>query len=307
MKIKAEIRQDALSVSATITETRPFVIKLEYRTLGSSVQEYTPLPSDSGLIDSLLTQGRFDNQWLKRVLQESITTCENITDYLNCRDISSFFIPTLQDKVIPNMSNRFRGNPCLIALPTLDWSGVEDVGAICFNNKGMVEIDMPGSQNVKVWRQAFYGCNSVQRIHRLDLSGAIMLSDIFYGCSSLQTLPFLDTRNATNFANFVNGCISLERIDGVDFSSSQSEINIGQNQYSKLNSLTELNINGTISQNIVIYADNLSENSLRRLVDALVSLPQNLRTMTVTKILYSKIDKGIWQIATDKKWQIVSL
>lgn len=308
MKIKVDISQAELSATVAYTETRPYILKLEFRTQDMPIQELILIPpSDSGIIDALLQQGRFDNVWLKRVLQESIVTCEKITNYTNCRDISSHFIPALQDKVLPNMSNRFRGNPRLLSLPTLDWSSVEDVSAICFNNKGMVEIDMPGSHNIKIWRQAFYGCNSVQRIHRLDLSRATMLTDIFNGCSSLQVLPTLNTAKATHFTNFINGCTALERIDGIDFSSSQTEINIGQNLYTKLNALTIIRVNGTISQNITIYADNLAEASVQSIMTALVASPPQPRTITITKVLANKISETTKQIASDKGWRLVEI
>lgn len=308
MKIKVEIDQAELSATVAYTETRPYVLKLKLRTLDMPIQEFVPAPpSDGGVIDTLLQQGRFDNAWLQRVIQESIIICDKITDYTNGRDISSFFIPAFQDKILPNMSNRFRGNPFLLSLPTLDWSSVEDVSAICFNNKGMVEIDMPGSHNIKIWRQAFYGCNSVQRIHRLDLSGAIMLVDIFNGCSSLQILPELNTAKATHFTNFINGCTALERIDGIDFSSSQTDINIGQNLYLKLNSLTTLIVNGTISKNITLYADNLTETSVISIMTALVTLPQQSRTITLTKVLANKISEATKQIASDKGWSLLTV
>lgn len=308
MKIKVEISQAELSVTVAYTETRPYILKLEYRTQDIPIQEFIPIPpSDSGVIDALLQQGRFDNAWLKRVIQESIITCDKITDYTNCRDISSYFIPALQDKILPNMSNRFRGNPFLLSLPTLDWSSVEDVSAICFNNKGMVEIDMSGSHNIKIWRQAFYGCNSVQRIHRLDLSGATMLTDIFNGCSSLQMLPELNTAKATHFTNFINGCTALERIDGIDFSSSQTEINIGQNLYTKLNALSTIKVNGTISQNITLYADNLTESSIQSIMNALVISPPQSRTITLTKTLANKISETTKQIASDKGWNLIEV
>ncbi|WP_099463103.1 leucine-rich repeat protein [Parabacteroides provencensis] len=308
MKIKVEISQEELSATVAYTETRPYILKLEFRTQDMPIQEFVPdPPSSGGVIDALLQQGRFDNSWLQRVLQESIVTCEKITDYTNCRDISSHFIPAFQDKVIPNMSNRFRGNPFLLSLPTLDWSSVEDVSAICFNNKGMVEIDMPSSHNIKIWRQAFYGCNSIQRIHRQDLSGAIMLVDIFNGCSSLQILPELNTTKATQFTNFINGCTALERIEGIDFSSSQTEINIGQNLYTKLNSLTIIRVNGTISQNITLYADNLAETSVISIMTALVASPLQPRTVTLTKALANKISEATKQIASDKGWSLLTV
>lgn len=308
MKIKVEISQAELSARVAYTETRPYILKLEFRTLDMPIQEFIPIPpSDSGVIDALLQQGRFDNVWLKRVLQESIVTCEKITDYTNCRDISSFFIPVLQEKVLPNMPNRFRGNPRLLSLPTLDWSSVEDVSAICFNNKGMVEIDMPSSHNIKIWRQAFYGCNSVQRIHRLDLSGATMLTDIFNGCSSLQVLPTLNTAKATHFTNIINGCTALERIEGIDFSSSQTEINIGQNLYTRLNALLTIKVNGSISQNITLYADNLTEASVQSIMNALVDSPPQPRTITLTKVLANKISEATKQIASDKGWVLTIL
>ena len=308
MKIKVEIIQTELSATVAYTETRPYILKLELRTLDMPIHEFVPSsPSDGGVIDMLLQQGQFDNIWIKRVLQESIVTCDKITDYTNCRDISSFFIPVLQEKVLLNMSNRFRGNPRLLSLPTLDWSSVEDVSAICFNNKGMVEIDMSGSHNIKIWRQAFYGCNSVQRIHRLDLSGATMLTDIFNGCSSLQVLPTLNTAKATHFTNFINGCTALERIDGIDFSSSQTEINIGQNLYTKLNALTIIRVNGTISQNITLYADNLTEISVQSIMNALVASPPQPRTITLTKVLANKISEATKQIASDKGWNFLTV
>lgn len=308
MKINVEISQAELSATTVCTDIRSYILKLEFRTQDMPVQEFVPSPpSSGGVIDALLGQGRFDNGWLKRIIQESISVCERITDYTNCRDISSFFIPSLQDKVLPNMSNRFRGNPSFLSLPTLDWSQVEDVSAICFNNKGMVEIDMPQSHNVKIWRQAFYGCNSVQRIHRLDLSGATMLADIFNGCSSLQMLPELNTAKATHFANFINGCIVLERIGGIDFSSSQTEINIGQNLYTKLNALTTIKVNGTISQSITLYADNLSETSARSIMNALVASPLEPRTITITKVLANKISESTKRIASDKGWNLLTV
>lgn len=308
MKIKVEISQAELSATVAYSETRPYILKLEYRTQDMPIQEFIPIPpSDSGVIDAFLQQGRFDNTWLKRVIQESIITCDKIIDYTNCRDIASYFIPSLQDKVMPNMSNRLRGNPCLLSLPTLDWSCVEDVSAICFNNKGMVEIDISGSHNIKIWRQAFYGCNSVQRIHRLDLSGATMLTDIFNGCSSLQMLPELNTTKATQFTNFINGCTALERIDGIDFSSSQTEINIGQNLYTKLNALTTIKVNGTISQNITLYADNLTEASVQSIMNALVASPPQPRIIILTKPLANKISETTKQIASDKGWILVEV
>lgn len=308
MKIKVEISQAELSATVAGTETHPYILKLKFRTLDMPIQEFVPAPpSDGGVIDMLLQQGRFDNTWLKRIIQESIATCNKITDYTNCRDISSYFIPSLQEKVLPNMSNRFRGNPCLLSLPTLDWSSVEDVSAICFNNRGMIEIDMPSSHNIKIWRQAFYGCNSVQRIHRLDLSGATMLADIFNGCSSLQVLPELNTTKATHFTNFINGCTALERIDGIDFTSSQTEINIGQNLYSRLNALTTIKVNGTISQNITLYADNLAETSVQSIMNALVASPPQPRTITITKTFANKISETTKQIASDKGWRLVEV
>lgn len=308
MKIKVEISQAELSATVAYSETRPYILKLEYRTQDMPIQEFVPTPpSDAGVIDALLQQGRFDNVWLKRILQESIITCEKIVDYTNCRDISSFFIPSLQDKILPNMSNRFRGNPRLLSLPTLDWSGVEDVSAICFNNKGMVEIDMPGSHNIKIWRQAFYGCNSVQRIQRLDLSGAINLVDIFNSCSSLQALPELNTAKATHFTNFINGCTALEQIEGIDFNSSQMDINLGQNLYSKLNALSTIKVNGTISQNITLYADNLTEISVQSIMTALVASPPQPRTITITKVLANKISETTKQIASDKGWRLIEV
>lgn len=308
MKIKVEISQAELSSTVAYTETRPYILKLEFRTQDMPIQEFIPIPpSDSGVIDALLQQGQFDNAWLQRVIQESIITCDKITDYTNCRDISSYFVPSLQEKVLSNMSNRFRGNPRLLSLPTLDWNSVEDVSAICFNNKGMVEIDMPSSHNVKIWRQAFFGCNSIQRIYRLDLSGAIILTDIFNGCSSLQILPEHNTAKATHFTNFINGCTALERIDGIDFSSSQTEINIGQNLYTRLNSLSSIKVNGTISQNITLYADNLTEISVMSIMNALIAFPPQPRTITLTKTLANKISEATKQIASDKGWRLVEV
>lgn len=307
MKIKAEISQSDLSVTASEVVNRAMVIKVEFITPEMPVQEYVELPAVSGVIDSLIEQGQFDNGWLKRVLQESITVCNGITDYTTCRDISSFFVPTLQDKVTANMSNRFRGNPYLLALPTLNWSDVEDVSGLCFNNKGMVEIDMPGSGNIRMWRQTFYGCSSVQRIHRLDLSGAVNLNDIFNGCSGLKTISELNTSKCTSFTGFLNGCNTLERVESIDFSSAQSEINLGQNLYSKLNALTHLQVNGTISQNIIIYADNLTGESVASLMNALVTNPSFQRTVTLTKILANKISEATKRIASDKGWKLVEI
>lgn len=306
MKIKTEIKQEEISVSTIYTEHCLYLIKLEYRIQDTTIGEYTPPSVELGEIDALLKHGEFDNSWLKRILHESITACQDIEDYTNCRDKFSFFLPSFQDKVIPNMSNRFRGNPLLLALPSLDWSNVDEVSGICFNNRGMIEIDMPGSHNIKSWRQAFYGCNSVQRIHHMDLSGALILTEIFNGCSSLQSLPVLATEKVTHFANFINGCNSLERIDGIDFSSAQTDINIGQNLYLKLNNLTALKVNGTILQNIIIYADNLTETSIMSVMNALVETP-SVRTITLTKILTNKISEATKKIASDKGWKLVEI
>lgn len=307
MKIKAEISQGDLSVTASEVVNRAMIIKVEFITPEMPVQEYVELPAVSGVIDSLIEQGQFDNGWLKRILHESIAVCVEITDYTSCRDISSFFIPSLQNKVTSNMSNRFRGNPYLLTLPTLDWSNVEDVSGLCFNNKGMVEIDIQGSGSIKMWRQAFYGCNSVQRIHRLDLSGAVNLNDLFNGCSGLKAIPGLNTSKCTSFTGFLNGCNALERIESIDFSSAQSEINLGQNLYSKLNALTHLRVNGTISQNIIIYADNLTEESVASVMNALVTNPSSQRTVTLTKILANKISEATKRIASDKGWKLVEI
>lgn len=171
----------------------------------------------------------------------------------------------------------------------------------------MVEIDMSGSHNIKIWRQAFYGCNSVQRIQRLNLSGATMLVDIFNGCSSLQMLPELNTTKATQFTNFINDCTALERIEGIDFSSSQTEINIGQNLYTRLNALLTIKVNGTISQNITLYADNLTEASVQSIMNALVASPPQPRTITLTQTLSNKISEATKQIASDKGWVLTIL
>lgn len=307
MKIKAEISQGDLSVTASEVTNRVMVIKVEFISQDITVQEYVEPPAISGVIDSLIEQGQFDNGWLKRILQESITICNGITDYATCRDISSFFVPTLQDKVTTNMSNRFRGNPHLLALPTLDWSDAEDVSGLYFNNKVMVEIDMPGSENIKMWRQAFYGCSSVQQIYRLDLSGAVSLVDTFTYCSNLRILPSVDTSKVTHFTNFLNSCTCLERTESIDFSSAQSDINLGQNLYTKLNALTYLRVNGTISQNIIIYADNLTEESVASVMNALINAPSSQRTVTLTKALANKIPEATKQIASDKGWKLITI
>jgi hypothetical protein len=134
-----------------------------------------------------------------------------------------------------------------------------------------------------------------------------MLTDIFNGCSSLQVLPTLNTAKATHFTNFINGCTALERIDGIDFSSSQTEINIGQNLYTKLNALTIIRVNGTISQNITLYADNLTETSVQSIMNALVASPPQPRTITLTKVLANKISEATKQIASDKGWNFLTV
>ena len=205
------------------------------------------------------------------------------------------------------MSNRFRGNLYLLVLPTLDWNGVEDVSGFCFNNKGMVEIDMPSSGSIKMCRQAFYGCSSVQRIHRLDLSGAVNLNDIFNGCSSLKVIPELNTSKCESFIGFLNGCNTLERVEGIDFCSAQSEINLGQNLYTKLNALTHLRVNGTISQNVILYTDNLTEESVVSVMNALITNPSPQLTITLTKVLANKISEATKKIASDKRWVLMSI
>jgi hypothetical protein len=70
MKIKVEIIQTELSATVAYTETRPYILKLELRTLDMPIHEFVPSsPSDGGVIDMLLQQGQFDNIWIKRVLQ----------------------------------------------------------------------------------------------------------------------------------------------------------------------------------------------------------------------------------------------
>ena len=61
MKIKAEISQSDLSVTASEIRNRAMVIKVELITSEIPVQEYMEPPVTSGVIDLLIELGQFDN------------------------------------------------------------------------------------------------------------------------------------------------------------------------------------------------------------------------------------------------------
>lgn len=321
MKIDARIAQSELELTSLTTITQSLVVGVEFRCGRAAMEERTADSGDENddepggevtptvSLDALLAEGRYDSEWLLRIVRQSMAETLGITSYYDaaCRNGGFYFLPSIQSSVTKSMSHRLKYNSNLLVLPTLDWSEVEDVSGMCFRNIGMVEADMPFSGNIRLWTQAFYSCTSLCHINRLDLSSAENIADMFNGCTSLRAIPMMNTSRVTDFTGFVNGCTSLQSIESIDFSSAQSDINLGSNQYTKLNALTNIVVSGTISQNIKIFADNLTETSARSIMNALVASPLEPRTITITKVLANKISEATKRIASDKVWNLLTV
>ena len=246
----------------------------------------------------------------------NVTTFKSM--FYNCTSLTSLDVNNWDTSGVTDMQTMFQRCSSLTSLDLSGWdiSSVTTIRGMFTNCLKLEYLDISTWDTSKI---VSFGSNSnglfqdcpvlkSDKFPTFDFSSASDITRLFQNCHGITELHFKNFKNRGPYNDGYNNgnwiwSKSLITITGLDFTYKQNDT-ITYSDISCEN-LEAAIVEGTISKSIYIYAPKLSIDSIMSLINALVQLNGETKTLNIGTLNINKLTSQQIAIATNKGWTLV--